>query len=104
MPSRVRGFSLLSLLFASVLCDAQTAACTKWTFFNSRGQYSNHAARGINQWGTVVGSTHNAGSSLYPAFVRYPNGSLITYSAPGASATIFARRNSQGVTLGWYTD
>jgi hypothetical protein len=104
MHSRVRIFSVFFLLFACVLCGAQTATCTNWMFFNSRGQSSNHAARGINRWGTVVGSTHNAGSSLYPAFVRYPNGSLVTYSAPGSSATVFARRNSQGVTVGWFTD
>jgi len=104
MHSRIPLFVVSLFLFASVLCDAQTATCTNWTFFNTRWPNSNHAARGINRWGTVVGNTHNAGTSLYPAFVRYPTGILNTYFAPNASATFFARRNSQGVTVGWYTD
>ncbi len=97
-------FGLFLLLFASVICDAQTATCTNWTFFNSRRSNFDHAARGINRWGTIVGNTHNAGTTLYSAFVRYPNGSLYKYFVPGASATVFARRNSQGITVGWYTD
>jgi hypothetical protein len=104
MPSHIPLLSLLLVLLAAGLCDAQTATCTNWTFFNTRWPNSNHAARGINRWGTVVGNTHNAGTSLYPAFVRYPTGILNTYFVPNASATFFARRNSQGVTVGWYTD
>jgi len=52
----------------------------------------------------VVGNTHNTGTSVYSAFVRYPNGSLTTYLAPNSSASFFSGRNPQGVTVGWYTD
>jgi hypothetical protein len=91
-------------LFVASFCQAQTATCTNWTFFNPRQSNFDHAARGISRWGTVVGNSHNTGTSIYSAFVRYPNGSLTTYVAPNSSATFFARRNSQGVTVGWYTD
>jgi hypothetical protein len=92
------------LLVLAGACQAQTATCTNWVFFNPRQSNFDHAARGINRWGTVLGNTHNAGTSLYLAFVRYPNGSLTTYFAPNSSASFFSRRSSQGVTVGWYTD
>jgi uncharacterized membrane protein len=100
----LRSLSSGIALFVAYFCQAQTATCTNWTFFTPRESNFDHAARGINHWGTVVGNTHNTGTSIYPAFVRFPNGSLITYVAPNSSATFFARRNSQGVTVGWYRD
>jgi hypothetical protein len=99
-----RNAFFLVVLSVSSFCGGQTATCTNWVFFNPRQSDYDHASRGINRWGTVVGNTHNTGTSVYSAFIRYSNGSLITYVAPNSSASFFAGRNPQGVTVGWYTD
>jgi hypothetical protein len=94
MPSRFPLLSIFLLLFASALCDAQTATCTNWKFF-SVGK-STTDPQGINRWGTVVGNGRNAGSTTGFGFVRYSNGNVQKYSGMG-----FQRRNAQGVTVGW---
>jgi hypothetical protein len=98
-------FSMVLLLFASVLGDAQTATCTNWSLFALPSPWVNTGASGINRWGTVVGIANKYGS--YPlhigyGFTRYSNGAFKTYMAPNASHTEFTRSNALGVTVGSY--
>ncbi len=97
MPSRLPLLSMFLLLFASVLCDAQTATCTNWKF------YSTGFSTAINRWGTVVGIT---ASPNHPqqGFVRYSTGGFTTYDFPNSSQTWFNKRNARGVTVGNYWD
>jgi hypothetical protein len=92
MPSRMPLFAMFLLLFASVLCGAQTATCTNWTFFSAG---TSTKPQGINRWGTVVGNATSADGSTVFGFVRYSNGSIQKYSG-----MTFGRRNAQGVTVG----
>ncbi len=102
MPSRMPLLAMFLLFFASILCDAQTATCTNWKFFNLRRFTNAHGAQGINRWGTVVGYSSKGGPAY--GFIRYSNGGYKTYMVPNASETFFNRRNTLGVTVGWYTD
>jgi hypothetical protein len=106
MPSRKPRFStvlllLFALLFASALCDGQTATCTNWTFFNTFNP------SGINIWGTVVGSAQQSDGSI-AGYVRYSNGGTKKYidpnAAPPTNWTFLTKRNKYGVTVGWYRD
>jgi hypothetical protein len=93
MFSRMSIFAMFLLLFASLLCHAQTATCTDWKFFNV------FSPSGINRWNTVVGTgTLSDGSTV--GFVRYSNGSVTTYKSPIATQTHFSKRNKFGVTVG----
>jgi len=98
MPSRVRLLSVFILLFASVLCDAQTATCTNWQFFSTG--YST----AINRWGTVVGVTASPSHFSFEGFIRDSNGSFTIYNVPNSSQTWFYRRNTKGDTVGYYSD
>ena len=104
MHSRVSLFVVSVFLFAAAPCNAQTATCTNWKFFQTPSPWAG-SADGINRWGTIVGSA----SQPFPAqsvfgFVRYSNGGFKTYMAPKASQTVFSRRNALGFTVGWYLD
>jgi len=92
-------FAMFLLLFASLLCHAQTATCTNWKFF------TNVWPSGINRWGTVVGygSGQQSGAAI-AGYVRYSNGAVKTYVAPNSATTNLARRNQLGVTVGSYRD
>jgi hypothetical protein len=105
MPSGMCLFSVLLILFTSVLCDSQTATCTNWTYFNLPASWSG-SPQAINRWSTMVGIAHprNRGDVTAYGFVRYLNGGFKTYAVPNASATVFTRRNALGVTVGWYID
>lgn len=83
---------------------SQTATCTAWTTFKVSNEF-NTSANGINSWNTVVGGTTGAfgATNPSPAFIRYSNGSISKYLYQN-HATAFWRRNSQGVTVGSYTD
>ncbi len=89
---------LFLLLFASAICDAQTATCTNWKFFTS-GQ-----PNGINRWGTVVGGKSQGSRPTQFGYIRYSDGTFKTYMAPSALDTVFSGRNALGVTVGGYTD
>jgi len=104
MHSRMPLFVVSLFLFASVHCDAQTATCTNWKFFQAPSPWTGSAARGINRWGTIVGSAGQSNSANWFGFVRYSNGGFKTYMAPNASQTTFTRRNALGITVGWYLD
>jgi len=52
------------LLIAPLLCDAQTATCTNWTFFHS------FSPSGINRWNTVVGSAQQSNGTI-AGYIRY---------------------------------
>jgi hypothetical protein len=111
MFSRMSIFAMFLLLFASLLCNAQTATCTHWTFFNG------FSPSGINRWGTVVGATQAvffskavaAGQSnddSIAGIIRYANGDTETYIDPNSlptGVTLLTRRNKFGVTVGWYS-
>lgn len=101
MPSRLPLHSSFLLLFAAVLCDAQTATCTNWHLFNLPSASANTNPSGINRWGTVVGNTSGASLSTVSGFIRYSNGTFKTYVVPNGGRTLFTRRNAQGVTVGW---
>jgi hypothetical protein len=99
-------FSVFLFMFLSVLCAGQTATCTNWIFFNTFGP------SGINSWGTVVGSAQQSNGSI-AGYVRYSNGGINKYVDPDATApagypylswTYLMKRNSAGVTAGWYRD
>jgi uncharacterized membrane protein len=98
MPSRFPLLSIFLLLFASALCDAQTATCTNWKFF------STGFSTAINRWGTVVGVTASPNHPSWEGFIRYSNGGFTTYNFPNSSQTWFNRRNALGVTVGDYWD
>src|SRR6266566_10091594 len=100
MFSRMSIFAMFLLLFASLLCHAQTATCTNWKFF------TNVVPSGINRWGTVVGygSGQQSGAAI-AGYVRYSNGATKEYVDPNAAqVTLFSRRNAAGVTVGSYRD
>jgi hypothetical protein len=92
---------MVLLVLASALCDAQSATCTNWTYFNLPAPWGG-SALGINRWGTVVGGASTGAGSR--GFVRYSNGGFQAFAAPKASDTLFTRRNALGVTVGWYID
>jgi hypothetical protein len=102
MFSRMSIFAMFLLLFASLLCHAQTqtATCTNWKFFNV------FSPSGINRWGTVVGSASGPQTGVATAgYVRYSNGATKKYVGPNAAqVTFLARRNAAGVTVGSYVD
>jgi hypothetical protein len=104
MPSRIRLFVLFQFLFASLICDAQTANCTNWKFFKLPASVARSTIPlGINRWGTVVGYAQDATTCCDEfGFIRYSNGTLKTYKFPHASQTQLAKRNALGVTVGWY--
>lgn len=93
------------LLFACIPCEAQTATCINWEFFNlSSPAGLSTIPLGINRWGTVVGYAQSSDGSTALGLLRYSNGTLKTYMAPNALRTYLTRRNAQGVTVGWYAD
>ena len=104
MPSRIRLFVLFQFLFASLICDAQTANCTNWKFFNLPASVAKSTfPMGINRWGTVVGYAQDATSCCkFFGFIRYSNGNTKTYLFPHTSLTLLSKRNALGVTVGSY--
>lgn len=105
MPSRIPLLSLLLVLLASALCDAQTATCSNFKFFNLPSPWLASGPNGINRWGTVVGgATKGSTRPTQFGYIRYSNGSFTTYMAPNAGDTVFSARNALGVTVGQYTD
>jgi hypothetical protein len=104
MPSRISLFVLFQFLFASLICDAQTANCTNWDFFKlpasvARGTFPH----GINRWGTVVGNFQDAATCCDEfGFIRDSNGTLKTYTFDHSTQTILTKRNALGVTVAWY--
>jgi hypothetical protein len=101
MFSRMSIFAIFLLLFASLLCDAQTATCTHWTFFKG------FSPSGINDLGIVVGAAQLSGGKII-GVIRYANGDTKTYTDPNAAPpldwTLFTRSNVFGATVGWYRD
>lgn len=79
---------------------AQTAASCTFTYFQTPSPYNlSVQPRGINHYDTVVGAASS--TTKWDGFIRYSNGSLKLFSAPGAASTWFTRRNSSGVTVGY---
>src|SRR6266404_5159846 len=102
MFSRTSALGMFLLFFASILCQAQTATCTNWKFFNLPAPWTSDP-HGINRWGTVVGLAQDSNLVNY-GYIRYSDGSFKTYMAPNATDTNFARRNALGVTVGFYVN
>lgn len=96
--------SALMFFLLSCFGYAQTATCTGWKTFKVSNEF-NTSANGINAWDTVVGGTTGAfgATNPAPAFIRYSNGNISKYVYQN-HATAFWWRNSQGVTVGSYTD
>jgi hypothetical protein len=99
----ISSFAVFACLLASTLSQAQTANCTEWNFFQLPAPWTAFIANGINRWGTVTGWGWKAGFNVTQfAFVRYKGGGVTSFMAPGASWTIFEKRNRFGVTVGTY--
>ncbi len=65
-------------------------------------------AYSINDWGAVAGQYEDP-NLVFHAFIRYPNGSFVTFDAPGAGTGAFAGTvalaiNIEGDTGGYYAD
>jgi len=90
------------LLFLSSLAQAQTATCTGWKTFKRIDLRKDTIPLGINNFGTVVGGTDSSYHGTEPpAFIRYSDGSIKIFRYHELKTT-FSRRNSQGVTIGYY--
>ncbi|HZR55755.1 MAG TPA: hypothetical protein VFA74_02690 [Terriglobales bacterium] len=100
MPVRIILFLTFMLLFVP-FCLAQTATCTNWKFFNTV------LPSGINDRGVVVGSIQQD-NNVTAGVVRRANGSTRTFIDPNAAPptdwTLLTRRNTLGLTVGWYRD
>lgn len=91
------------LLFLSSLAHAQTATCTGWHEFDRVDGREETIGRGITNFGIVVGGTYSGYNvTKPPAFIRYPDGNIVHFRYQGFQTT-FSRRNSQDVTIGYYT-
>ncbi len=89
--------------FLPLFAQAQTASCTGWQTFKRIDGRKNTRAFGINNFGTGVGGTDSGYHGTEPpAFIRYSNGSVHIFRYQGLQ-TAFSRRNSKGVTVGYYT-
>src|SRR3954470_8008258 len=96
------------LLFASgIPAVAQSQASCNFQTFQVPG-FTEVNPIGINRYGNVVGSVANSTNeappqTTYTAFIRYTDGSVKLFKAPGASSTDdaqFAKRNALGATTG----
>jgi hypothetical protein len=96
------------LLFVSgIPAMAQTVASCTFTTFQIPG-FSGTRPSGINRYGNVVGSvyvqTNDAPpDTTYTAFIRYADGAVKLFRAPGTSSTDstqFQKRNALGATTG----
>ncbi len=103
-PGKIFVLSTLAAVLLASLSYGQSATCTGWKTFKVANEW-NTKPYGINGYGTVVGSTAGSGSTspTAPAFVRYSGGGISTYLYK-SQHTVFMRRNSQGVTVGYYYD
>ena len=106
MPFRASILPIFVVIFASIFCGAQTAACTNWKFFQPPSPWVGFGPVGNNRFGTVVGGAWQqpTGIPTIFGFVRYSDGTFKTYMAPHSSETQFNRRNTLGVTVGYYID
>jgi hypothetical protein len=97
---RLRSTMLSAAVFAvaAVAC-AQTPANCKITYISQSGNKYGLAPEGINQFGTIVGFSHqNAPTN----FIRYNDGTFGKITVAGAAYTVAMRRNSSGTTVGYY--
>src|SRR5437762_8051723 len=91
------------VFFLSSFAQAQTATCTGWQYFKRIDLRKDTIPMGINNLGIVVGGTESYYHGTEPpAFTRYSDGSIKIFRYQGLQTT-FSRRNSQGVTVGYYT-
>jgi hypothetical protein len=91
------------LLFPYSFAQAQTATCTGWQTFKRIDLRKDTIPLGINNLGIVVGATGSFfQGTTPPAFTRYSDGSIKIFRYQELLTT-FSRRNSQGVTVGYYT-
>jgi hypothetical protein len=63
-------------------------------------QNSGFSARGINNWGNIVGSYNTSSSTS--GFKRYSNGGTVKLGFPGASSTFPTSINDHGMIVGSY--
>src|SRR5690242_20750195 len=105
--SRVLAFAAMIILgiaatvFSVADVHGQTAASCTFTYFQTPSPYNlSVQPSGINHYDTVVGAASS--TTTWDGFIRYSNGSVKLFSAPGAASTWFTRRNSSGVTVGYY--
>ena len=97
--------AVLLLLFSSIVCCGQNAICTNWQFFQPPPPWTaTFGTGGIDAHGTIVGGASQDQCCDIDGFVRLANGGFRTFAAPNSYQTFFNRRNSSGVTVGFYTD
>ena len=101
-PRTLAALATFVPLFLSSLAQAQTATCTGWKTFKRIDLRKDTIPHGINNFGTVVGGTFSFYQGTKPpAFIRYSDGSIKIFRYHELQTT-FSRRNSQGVTIGYY--
>jgi hypothetical protein len=104
-----RAFASLLLLVSGIPAMAQTQASCTFESFQVPG-FTGTSPRGINRYGTVVGSVFitydgRPPETITTPFVRYADGSVKLFHAPGTSSTDsgeFEKRNALGATVGSY--
>jgi len=79
-----------------VLVDSSGTITPLQLSFNNNGFFS----RGINNWGSIVGSYNT--SSASNGFKRFSNGGTIKLGFPGASSTFPTSINDHGMIVGSY--
>jgi hypothetical protein len=95
---------LLVILVAG-LASAQSTASCQFTTFNTRFFISSSSGyrvlipRGVNDYGSVVGSAEDDGDFSVRGFTRFSGGS-ISYYHHNSSDTFFTDRTNSGVTIG----
>lgn len=90
------------LFFPFSFAQAQTATCSGWQTWKRIDLRKDTIAMGINNPGIVVGGTDSFFQGTKPpAFTRYPDGSIKIFRYHQLQTT-FSRRNSQGITVGYY--
>lgn len=102
MTFRTLATSIAFLIFLSGFASAQTASCTRWRMFNRVDGREQTIGYGIANSGIVVGGTDSGYHATQPpAFIRNTDGTFEIYRYHEL-ATTFARRNAQGVIVGYY--
>jgi uncharacterized membrane protein len=106
----IRSLALIGVLVLALnagLANAQTQASCQFNTFNTRsyvdGNYRTLFPLGVNDYNTVVGDREDDSDFSVRGFTRWSNGS-ITYDQHNSTATFFADRTNDGVTIGMAGD
>ncbi len=100
MFSRFVGVLALSLCALPLVGQSTPASCS-FTYFVPPAPYNTaFEANGINHYGTVVGQASD--STKVVGFVKLAGGAVSYFAMPGATYTVFNKRNANGATVGYY--